>query len=212
VVLVTGCTRVSFKLPIGSDHFETYVIIRTRVVSGFRCTLGSLGYAKCPRLDLISCEEFASKGCKVYATARRLEAMDGFRHEGIEKVRSINFKLRSKTDRHLHLQLILDINDDENMGRVVKTIIDAHGRIDIVVNNAGGICPGWLSRLVQSSLWTRLTLPFSGAILDVPLDKVRQTFETNVFAIVRMAQYVVPHMVKRGSGVIVNIGSLMGDL
>jgi len=32
------------------------------------------------------CEEFAAAGCKVYATARRDKAMDGFSHERIEKV------------------------------------------------------------------------------------------------------------------------------
>jgi len=129
------------------------------------CTQGGIGFALC--------EEFASKGCKVYATARRIEALDGFKHEGIEK-------------------LVLDVNDDANMGRVVKTIIDTHGRIDIVVNNAGGICPG--------------------PILDVPMDRVRQTFETNTFSIVRMAQYVVPHMVEHGSGLIINIGSVVGEI
>jgi hypothetical protein len=32
------------------------------------------------------CEEFAAAGCKVYATARKEGAMDGFSHEKIEKV------------------------------------------------------------------------------------------------------------------------------
>ena len=35
------------------------------------------------------CEEFAAAGCKVYATARREQAMDGFSHEMIEKVDSL---------------------------------------------------------------------------------------------------------------------------
>jgi len=128
------------------------------------CTQGGIGFALC--------EEFAFKGCKVYATARRLESMEGFKYEGIER-------------------LALDVNDEDNMRQVVKTIIDAHGRIDIVVNNAGQICPG--------------------PIIDVPLTQVRKAFETNTFSAICMAQLVVPHMAERGKGVIINIGSVVGD-
>jgi NAD(P)-dependent dehydrogenase (short-subunit alcohol dehydrogenase family) len=44
--------------------------------------------------------------------------MDGFKDLTIEK-------------------LALDVTSDEDIDRVIKTILDAEGRIDIVVNNAG---------------------------------------------------------------------------
>lgn len=69
------------------------------------------------------CQEFAANGCKVYATARRVEAMEGFTHEAIEKLR-------------------LDVTDDGNIEEAIKSIIDREGRIDVLVNNAGAPCFG----------------------------------------------------------------------
>ncbi|EKM54429.1 uncharacterized protein PHACADRAFT_97197 [Phanerochaete carnosa HHB-10118-sp] len=83
------------------------------IVTG--CSKGGIGFALC--------EEYARRDCKVYATARRLEAIEGFSEPGIEK-------------------LALDVTSDENVQSVVKTIIDKEGRIDMVVNNAGVNCPG----------------------------------------------------------------------
>ncbi|KAI0770927.1 oxidoreductase [Trametes elegans] len=68
------------------------------------------------------CEEYAAQGCKVYATARRLEAMEGFKHD-VERLR-------------------LDVTSDEDVRSVVQTILDKEGRIDVLVNNAGVLCTG----------------------------------------------------------------------
>lgn len=59
----------------------------------------------------------------MYATARRLEAMEGLTQPNIER-------------------LALDVTNDANVKEVVTTIIDREGRIDIVVNNAGAPCHG----------------------------------------------------------------------
>lgn len=72
---------------------------------------------------LYRCEEFAAKGCKVYATARRLEAMEGFTREGIERLK-------------------LDVTDDANVEDVVRTVLEQEGRIDVLVNNAAAPCIG----------------------------------------------------------------------
>ncbi|KAI0699860.1 oxidoreductase [Cerioporus squamosus] len=69
------------------------------------------------------CAEYASRGCRVYATARRLEAMDGLMHPGVEK-------------------LVLDVTDENNVRDVVNTIVSREGRIDVLVNNAGVLCVG----------------------------------------------------------------------
>ncbi|GJE86192.1 SDR family oxidoreductase [Phanerochaete sordida] len=89
--------------------------LQRKVVLVTGCSKGGIGFALC--------EEYARRGCKVYATARRLEAMEGFAHPAIEK-------------------LSLDVTSDENVQDVVKTIIEREGRIDMVVNNAGANCAG----------------------------------------------------------------------
>ncbi|KAJ7446425.1 oxidoreductase [Mycena galericulata] len=89
----------------------------TRVVLVTGCSSGGIGYALCQR--------FAAEGCRVYATARRREAMAGL-------------------DAHPLISLdTLDVTSDEDVRRVVERIVAEAGYIDIVVNNAGvlGIGP-----------------------------------------------------------------------
>jgi len=44
------------------------------------------------------------------------------------------------------------------------------------------------------------------------MDIIRKTFETNTFAILRVAKAVIPEMAKRNQGVIINIGSIVGQV
>ncbi|KIY50436.1 oxidoreductase [Fistulina hepatica ATCC 64428] len=64
------------------------------------------------------CASFASRNCLVYATARRMEAMNTLSGTNITKMR-------------------LDVTDDAAVQTTVSTVIEREGRIDIVVNNAG---------------------------------------------------------------------------
>ncbi|KAF8310019.1 NAD-binding protein [Clavulina sp. PMI_390] len=120
------------------------------------------------------CEEYARAGCIVYASARKLESLEGLAQTG--EIRKIQ----------------LDVNDVKNVEEVVKTIIDAEGRIDILVNNAGVLAVG--------------------PVLDVSIDEVKAAFETNFFSLLRLTQIVVPHMAASSAtdtkGLVVNIGSI----
>lgn len=83
------------------------------------------------------CEEFAVRGCKVYATSRNVEKIAAFKDETIER-------------------LALDVTSDDDVQRVVQYIHLAEGKLDVVVNNAGGICVGaytfrWGLRIVLLS-------------------------------------------------------------
>lgn len=73
-----------------------------------------------------SCEEFAQRGCIVYATARKVGSMEGMSHASV---------------RHR----AMDVTDDESVQNTVNEIIAAEGRLDILVNNAGVICIGAFS-------------------------------------------------------------------
>lgn len=89
--------------------------------------------------------------------------------------------------------LPLDVTSDESVAAAVNEVLRRHGRIDLLVNNAGfGVAPAGAE---ESSI-----------------EQARAVFETNVFGLVRMTRAVLPHMRRQGSGRIVNIGSALGFL
>jgi len=53
---------------------------------------------------------------------------------------------------------------------------------------------------------------FLGPLTEVPIDDIKEVFETNVFAIIRMTRAVVPIMARQKQGTIVNIGSIVGEV
>ncbi|KAE8215589.1 hypothetical protein CF327_g1142 [Tilletia walkeri] len=85
----------------------------------------------------------------------------------------------------------LDVNDDESVKAAIESVIREAGRIDVLVNNAGA------SNTI-------------GAAIEVPISNYKACFETNFFGLIRVTQAVAPHMIKQGSGTIVNIGSTVG--
>jgi NAD(P)-dependent dehydrogenase (short-subunit alcohol dehydrogenase family) len=112
-------------------------------------------------------------GWVVYGAARRMDHMADIRSEGARV-------------------LAMDVTDDASMSAAVKQLLDAEGRIDALVNNAG--------------------YGSYGAIEDVPLDEARRQFEVNVFGVARMCQLVLSAMRAAGSGTIVNITSMGGRI
>ncbi len=86
----------------------------------------------------------------------------------------------------------LDVEDRASIDAAVATVLDRAGRIDVLVNNAG-----------QNVF---------GPILEVPIERVRATFETNVIGLLSVTQAVFPSMADRGAGRIVNVGSVVGLL
>ncbi|MGV2480613.1 UNVERIFIED_CONTAM: SDR family NAD(P)-dependent oxidoreductase, partial [Salmonella enterica subsp. enterica serovar Weltevreden] len=64
--------------------------------------------------------------------------------------------------------------------------------IDLLINNAG--------------------YGAMGPLVEMPLDEVRRQFETNVTSLIALTQAIVPGMIERRSGLVVNIGSVSGVL
>jgi len=52
----------------------------------------------------------------------------------------------------------------------------------------------------------------SGPLIEMPMDRLRRIFETNVFTTIELSQQFARAMVKRGAGSIIFIGSLAGRL
>jgi NAD(P)-dependent dehydrogenase (short-subunit alcohol dehydrogenase family) len=86
--------------------------------------------------------------------------------------------------------LPLDVTDEESAAAAVKHVVDVHGAVGVLVNNAGS--------------------GVHGAVEDVPLDAVRSSFETNLFGALRLTQLVLPGMREQGSGRVVNVSSVLG--
>lgn len=113
----------------------------------------------------------AQQGHKVYAAARRVEKMEPLREKGI-------------------IPIYMDVTDETSMDEGVRAVMDAEGRIDVLVNNAG--------------------YGYFGAIENVPMEDARRQVEVNVFGLANLCQKVLPIMRKQGSGRIVNTSSVAG--
>lgn len=128
----------------------------------------------------------------MYATARKLESMEGLEHPNVKK-------------------LVMDVTNADHIEDVVSDVITIEGRIDILINNAGVACAGERPELLLSR--TQFAdLCNAGPILDVTLDQVRKTFETNTFGALALSKAVIPHMARRSKGLVVNISSVMGEM
>jgi short-subunit dehydrogenase len=90
------------------------------------------------------------------------------------------------------LAVAADITSAEDRERIVRETTGAFGRIDALVNNAG--------------------YGQRGPIELVPVEAIRQNFETNLFSLIALTQLVIPVMRKQQSGRIVNISSVAGRL
>ncbi len=86
----------------------------------------------------------------------------------------------------------LDLTAEADLERLVQTIITEQGRIDVLINNAG--------------------LGLYAAAEDMPLEEARHMFEVNLFGPARLTQLVLPHMRFQGSGRIVNVSSMGGEI
>ena len=86
---------------------------------------------------------------------------------------------------------ILDFPDTDNLEKSLESLMESVGEIpDIVVNTAGVFTLGLIS--------------------DTPLEIFRQSLKVNLegpFAVIRC---LLPKMITRGSGLIVNVGSVAG--
>lgn len=85
-----------------------------------------------------------------------------------------------------------DVTSDADRRKLVAATLEKFGRIDGLVNNAG--------------YGTR------GPVEIAPVEVIRKNFETNVFSLIALTQLVLPAMRERGTGCIVNIGSVAGKV
>jgi NAD(P)-dependent dehydrogenase (short-subunit alcohol dehydrogenase family) len=88
----------------------------------------------------------------------------------------------------------LEVTSDESIGALGDYLGRTFGRLDVLINNAG------------------INSKQDGAGLDVKLETVRTTLETNTLAPLRLAQVLAPLLKRSRSARIINVSSGMGAL
>ena len=91
----------------------------------------------------------------------------------------------------LDLFIQADISTIAGVERVIKEVLDRFGSVDILISNVGGS-----------------SAP-SGEVLALSDKDWQETFNTNLFSAVRLDRGLLPPMLKKGSGVIVHISSIL---
>jgi len=88
------------------------------------------------------------------------------------------------------LAIKADISREEEARGLVEKVMEAWGKIDVVINNAG--------------IWTY------GEMGQMTSEVWRETMQLNLDAVFYIINAVVPYMKKQGGGVIVNVSSTAG--
>jgi 3-oxoacyl-[acyl-carrier protein] reductase len=85
-----------------------------------------------------------------------------------------------------------NVGDPDDCLRVVREVIEQHGRLDILVNNAG--------------------VTVDRPILSMTVDDWRTVLRVNLSGAFYMSKPALEHMIERGSGRIINISSISGEI
>ena len=125
-------------------------------------------------LGLVLVKHLLAAGNAVAATSRRLS--------------DLTTELGPQSANFLPLQV--DLINEEEVTRSVRTAIDHFGKIDVVVNNAG--------------------YGLTGALEELTDKESRLNFDVNVFGSLNVIRQVMPYLRKQGSGHIFNIASIGG--
>lgn len=115
-------------------------------------------------------------GHQVVATARDPRSLADLTAAHGDRIRALQF----------------DVTDAAGAERVVRESVEAFGRLDVVVNNAG-----------QAD---------RGSLEDTDLDAFRRQIETNFYGTVYLSRAALPVMRKQGGGHIIQVSSLGGRI
>ena len=84
-----------------------------------------------------------------------------------------------------------NVGSADDCRRTVNEVIERHGRLDVLVNNAGITSDKSVIKMTDEDWYKVLAVNLSGAFF--------------------MSQAVLPHMLERGTGRIINISSIIGE-
>jgi short-subunit dehydrogenase len=84
----------------------------------------------------------------------------------------------------------MELTKSESIRKAVNHVIDKHGRIDVLINNAG--------------------VGISGPLEELPKEAIKNLFDTNLYGPIEVIKCVLPHMRHQNTGKIINITSIAG--
>ena len=148
---------------------------KVAVITGGNGTLGS-AFAK----------GLAEAGATVFILGRNAE-------KSAQKV--LEFK-----EMGLDIQAITcDVLDENSVNNAVKTVLEITGRVDILINGAGGNMPG-------------ATIMPDQSVFDISIDQFRKVSDLNLVGTVIPSIAFAKPMVKQGKGCIINVSSVAAAL
>lgn len=122
----------------------------------------------------------AKKGHVVYAAVRNADA-------------SSELKERKEEGNLGNLMILeMDVSDDVSVENALSGMIQKHGRIDVLFNNAGFMVMGSLE--------------------DLTMNEVQRQVDTDLMGPMRLAKNVIPHMRASKKGLIINMSSIAGKV
>lgn len=130
----------------------------------------------------------AIAGARVMLVARRADQLEEMRSGIVRELEDIGYF--GAHDR-VHTLPDIDVADEASLGRAVAATMEAFGRIDYLVNNAG----------------------VAGAeqmVVDMDVDAWRSTLNANLVSNYSLIEKVVPIMKRQGTGYILNVSSYFG--
>jgi 3-hydroxybutyrate dehydrogenase len=120
---------------------------------------------------------FAAEGANLFLCATRMETLEETRN------------LAADSGRKIELRTV-DVRDRAAVEKMVQTAIDAFGKIDVLINNAGIHKPA--------------------AFTDYTFEDFDNIMKVNVYGPFHVTQFVLKHMLENQKGKIVNIASTAG--
>jgi NAD(P)-dependent dehydrogenase (short-subunit alcohol dehydrogenase family) len=93
------------------------------------------------------------------------------------------------------LPVFINLLDRSSLASATAKVLEHWGRIDVLVNNGRYVGPGHMDLL-----------------LDTPIELIDRHLEANVVAPIILTKLVLPQMLERGDGVVINLASSSGTM
>jgi len=136
-------------------------------------------------MGLTTCRALAKDGFHVILTSRDLESGE--------------MEAKAMRDEGLSIEAMkLEMTSQSDIDALADYVLNTHGRVDVLINNAGILIDGDLNHPT--------------GICDADVDVIRKTLEVNTIAPMMLIKALVPLMREADYGRIVNISSGMGQL